>query len=180
MQSPPLQPSPCSGACPPCDAQALSPYCPAGWSQRGPGEFATPLHWLQGGEHSAPRSPIAASSAKCTQLPLGFCRYHHTAPINSFFSLREGLAMLAELVSGAGQAGGHRQCWWGLGEWWVPGGCRDILCPPLCPQGLESSWERHRANCAQLCQGLQDLGLELFVKEEVGVGRAHHHGVRAG
>ncbi|NXN65761.1 SPYA protein, partial [Himantopus himantopus] len=56
-------------------------------------------------------------------------RYHHTAPINSFFSLREGLAVLAEL-------------------------------------GLESSWERHRANCAQLCQGLRDLGLELFVKEE--------------
>ncbi|XP_052659843.1 alanine--glyoxylate aminotransferase isoform X1 [Harpia harpyja] len=57
-------------------------------------------------------------------------RYHHTAPINSFFSLREGLAMLAEL-------------------------------------GLESSWECHRANCAKLCQGLRDLGLELFVKEEV-------------
>ncbi|NWQ96496.1 SPYA protein, partial [Burhinus bistriatus] len=56
-------------------------------------------------------------------------RYHHTAPINSFFSLREGLAMLVEL-------------------------------------GLESSWERHRANCTQLCQGLRDLGLELFVKEE--------------
>ncbi|XP_071607748.1 alanine--glyoxylate aminotransferase isoform X1 [Heliangelus exortis] len=56
-------------------------------------------------------------------------RYHHTAPTNSFFSLREGLAMLAEL-------------------------------------GLESSWERHRASCAQLCQGLRDMGLELFVKEE--------------
>ncbi|NXM31049.1 SPYA protein, partial [Oxyruncus cristatus] len=56
-------------------------------------------------------------------------RYHHTAPINSFFSLREGLAMLAEI-------------------------------------GLESSWERHRANCARLCQGLLNLGLELFVKEE--------------
>ncbi|XP_010011525.1 PREDICTED: serine--pyruvate aminotransferase, partial [Nestor notabilis] len=56
-------------------------------------------------------------------------RYHHTAPINSFFSLREGLAMLAEL-------------------------------------GLENSWEHHRLNCAQLCQGLHDLGLELFVKEE--------------
>ncbi|XP_010071457.1 PREDICTED: serine--pyruvate aminotransferase [Pterocles gutturalis] len=61
---------------------------------------------------------------------LCFCRYHHTAPINSFFSLREGLAMLAEM-------------------------------------GLESSWERHRANCARLCQGLRNLGLELFVKEEV-------------
>ncbi|XP_069720706.1 alanine--glyoxylate aminotransferase isoform X1 [Phaenicophaeus curvirostris] len=56
-------------------------------------------------------------------------RYHHTAPINSFFSLREGLAVLAE-------------------------------------RGLESSWERHGANCSQLCQGLRDLGLELFVKEE--------------
>ncbi|NWR32615.1 SPYA protein, partial [Tachuris rubrigastra] len=56
-------------------------------------------------------------------------RYHHTAPINNFFSLREGLAMLAEI-------------------------------------GLESSWERHRANCARLCQGLLNLGLELFVKEE--------------
>ncbi|NWH74290.1 SPYA protein, partial [Piaya cayana] len=56
-------------------------------------------------------------------------RYHHTAPINSFFSLREGLAVLAE-------------------------------------RGLESSWERHGANCSQLCQGLHDLGLELFVKEE--------------
>uniref|UniRef100_A0A8C6JGS0 Alanine--glyoxylate aminotransferase n=1 Tax=Melopsittacus undulatus TaxID=13146 RepID=A0A8C6JGS0_MELUD len=31
-------------------------------------------------------------------------RYHHTAPISSFFSLREGLAMLAELVSGSRQA----------------------------------------------------------------------------
>ncbi|NXK92049.1 SPYA protein, partial [Formicarius rufipectus] len=56
-------------------------------------------------------------------------RYHHTAPINTFFSLREGLAMLAET-------------------------------------GLESSWERHQANCARLCQGLLNLGLELFVKEE--------------
>ncbi|XP_015492520.1 serine--pyruvate aminotransferase isoform X2 [Parus major] len=56
-------------------------------------------------------------------------RYHHTAPINSFFSLREGLAMLAEL-------------------------------------GLESSWERHQTNCTQLCQGVLDMGLELFVEEE--------------
>nr|XP_014124315.2 serine--pyruvate aminotransferase [Zonotrichia albicollis] len=56
-------------------------------------------------------------------------RYHHTAPINSFFSLREGLALLAE-------------------------------------RGLESSWERHRANCSLLCQGLLGMGLELFVEEE--------------
>ncbi|XP_025892212.1 serine--pyruvate aminotransferase [Nothoprocta perdicaria] len=55
--------------------------------------------------------------------------YHHTAPIQSLYCLREGLAMLAE-------------------------------------QGLEKSWVRHRANCISLCQGLQELGLELFVKEE--------------
>uniref|UniRef100_A0A8C8BR59 Alanine--glyoxylate aminotransferase n=1 Tax=Otus sunia TaxID=257818 RepID=A0A8C8BR59_9STRI len=47
----------------------------------------------------------------------------------------------------------------------VPVSIRDLL-PPLCPQGLESSWERHQANCTLLCQGLRDLGLELFVKEE--------------
>lgn len=122
MQSPPLQPSPCFGTCPPCDARALSPHCPAGWSQSGPGEFATPPHWLQGRERTAPRSPTAASSAKCTQLPLGFCRYHHTAPINSFFSLREGLAMLAELVSGAGQAGGTGSA----GGAWGSGGCQEV------------------------------------------------------
>ncbi|XP_009582242.1 PREDICTED: LOW QUALITY PROTEIN: serine--pyruvate aminotransferase, partial [Fulmarus glacialis] len=53
--------------------------------------------------------------------------------------------------------------YWGCdGE---PRRCQDLL-PPFCPQGLESSWERHRANCTQLCQGLRDLGLELFVKEE--------------
>ncbi|KAM8804804.1 alanine--glyoxylate aminotransferase [Eudromia elegans] len=56
-------------------------------------------------------------------------KYHHTAPIQSLYCLREALAMLAE-------------------------------------QGLEKSWVRHRANCASLCQGLQELGLELFVKEE--------------
>lgn len=48
--------------------------------------------------------------------------------------------------------------------------CSNDLLHPLCPQGLENSWEQHRANCAQLCQGLRDLGLELFVKEEVGYG----------
>lgn len=51
---------------------------------------------------------------------------------------------------------------------------REFLCP-LCPQGLESSWQRHRANCAQLCQGLLDMGLELFVEEEVGAGPGQHH-----
>eukprot|EP00076_Gallus_gallus_P007295 XP_003641783.2 serine--pyruvate aminotransferase [Gallus gallus] len=32
--------------------------------------------------------------------------------------------------------------------------------------GLESSWKQHRAACTRLYQGLRDLGLELFVKEE--------------
>uniref|UniRef100_H9H1G9 Alanine--glyoxylate aminotransferase n=1 Tax=Meleagris gallopavo TaxID=9103 RepID=H9H1G9_MELGA len=36
----------------------------------------------------------------------------------------------------------------------------------LAEQGLENSWEQHRAVSTRLCQGLQDLGLELFVKEE--------------
>ncbi|XP_031452351.1 serine--pyruvate aminotransferase [Phasianus colchicus] len=36
----------------------------------------------------------------------------------------------------------------------------------LAEQGLENSWEQHQAVCTRLCQGLQDLGLELFVKEE--------------
>ncbi|KAG6922931.1 alanine-glyoxylate aminotransferase, partial [Chelydra serpentina] len=55
--------------------------------------------------------------------------YHHTAPINSFFSLREGLAILAE-------------------------------------QGLENSWKLHKENSLYLCAGLQQLGLQLFVKEQ--------------
>ncbi|OXB58643.1 hypothetical protein ASZ78_003610 [Callipepla squamata] len=36
----------------------------------------------------------------------------------------------------------------------------------LAERGLESSWEQHRAVCTQLCRGLRDLGLELYVKEE--------------
>ncbi|XP_006276181.2 alanine--glyoxylate aminotransferase isoform X1 [Alligator mississippiensis] len=56
--------------------------------------------------------------------------YHHTPPVNNFFSLREGLAILAE-------------------------------------QGLENSWKLHKENCLYLHEGLQKLGLKLFVKEEV-------------
>ncbi|XP_054839488.1 alanine--glyoxylate aminotransferase [Eublepharis macularius] len=55
-------------------------------------------------------------------------RYHHTAPINTFFCLREGLAILAE-------------------------------------QGLENFWKCHKENSLYLCEGLQKLGLKLFVKE---------------
>lgn len=63
----------------------------------------------------------AAELKPSLRVPPGFCRYHHTAPINSFFSLREGLAVLAELVSGTRQAGQHQQCPWGLEE---PGDAR--------------------------------------------------------
>lgn len=120
---------------------------------------------------------LCCSQAEPLWVPLEFCRYHHTAPINSFFSLRESLAMLAERVSGSRLAGEYQQCPWGLEGPWVPGdpgSSRDLLSA-LCPQGLENSWERHRANCTRLCQGLLAMGLELFVEEEVGAGQAHHH-----
>ncbi|XP_075773978.1 alanine--glyoxylate aminotransferase [Pelodiscus sinensis] len=55
--------------------------------------------------------------------------YHHTGPVNSFFSLREGLAMLAE-------------------------------------QGLQNSWKLHKETSLHLYEGLQQLGLQLFVKEQ--------------
>ncbi|XP_077205336.1 alanine--glyoxylate aminotransferase isoform X1 [Paroedura picta] len=55
-------------------------------------------------------------------------RYHHTPPINLFFGLREGLAILTE-------------------------------------QGLENSWHNHKETSSYLCEGLQKLGLQLFVKE---------------
>nr|XP_020643104.1 serine--pyruvate aminotransferase [Pogona vitticeps] len=55
-------------------------------------------------------------------------KYHHTAPINTFFCLREALAALAE-------------------------------------KGLETSWKLHKENSLYLCEGLQKLGLKLFVKE---------------
>lgn len=105
------------------------PIPPIRWSQSGPGVSASPLRWVKRREDTqAPVHPhrtlehrSAAGWAEPVRAPLGFCRYHHTAPINSFFSLREGLAMLAELVSDARQAGGHRQCWWGSGERWAPG-----------------------------------------------------------
>lgn len=77
--------------------------------------------------------------------------------------------MLAELVSATRQAREHQQCPWVPGDAWQQQG------PALCPQGLENSWERHRANCTQLCQGLLDMGLELFVEEEVGAEQAHQH-----
>ncbi|XP_053169051.1 alanine--glyoxylate aminotransferase isoform X2 [Hemicordylus capensis] len=59
-------------------------------------------------------------------------RYHHTAPINTFFCLREALAIFAE-------------------------------------KGLENSWKLHKENSLYLCTGLQKLGLQLFVKEPVGL-----------
>ncbi|XP_078521756.1 alanine--glyoxylate aminotransferase [Lissotriton helveticus] len=55
--------------------------------------------------------------------------YHHTGPVTNFFSLREGLAILAE-------------------------------------QGLEKSWKLHKENALYLYEGLEKLGLKLYVKDE--------------
>ncbi|WP_320676639.1 alanine--glyoxylate aminotransferase family protein [Prochlorococcus sp. MIT 1300] len=56
--------------------------------------------------------------------------YHHTAPVNMNFGIREALRLLAE-------------------------------------EGLENSWKRHNDNAQQLWEGLEDLGLELHVPEEL-------------
>lgn len=94
---------------------------------------------------------------------------------------------LLQPAGGLGHAGGdgeqrgtgHRVIpapWQGLGG--ATGTCSGALPIPLCHQGLESSWERHRANCTLLCQGLRELGLELFVKEEVGAGSPSRRAAR--
>ena len=36
-------------------------------------------------------------------------------------------------------------------------------------QGLEVSWSKHRRNAELLWEGLEKLGLELFVKDKVGM-----------
>ena len=56
--------------------------------------------------------------------------YHHTAPVNMNFGMREALRLLAE-------------------------------------EGLENAWARHRRNAERLWQGLEQLGLELHVPEEL-------------
>lgn len=52
--------------------------------------------------------------------------YHHTAPINTVYALREALRLVRE-------------------------------------EGLEARFARHRENAERLWQGLEELGLELFV-----------------
>jgi len=56
--------------------------------------------------------------------------YHHTAPVNMNFGIREALRLLAE-------------------------------------EGLEVSWDRHRKNAKSLWNSLENIGLELQVKEEL-------------
>ncbi|XP_023678041.1 alanine--glyoxylate and serine--pyruvate aminotransferase b [Paramormyrops kingsleyae] len=55
--------------------------------------------------------------------------YHHTGPVSGFFSLRESLAILAEM-------------------------------------GLENSWRLHKEVSEYLYEGLEALGLKLFVKDK--------------
>jgi len=56
--------------------------------------------------------------------------YHHTAPVNMNFGIREALRLLAE-------------------------------------EGLENAWERHSINAKNLWNGLESLGLELHVEENL-------------
>ena len=56
--------------------------------------------------------------------------YHHTAPVNMNFGIREALRLIVE-------------------------------------EGLENSWDRHKENAEALWNGLESMGLELHVKEEL-------------
>ncbi|WP_186488908.1 pyridoxal-phosphate-dependent aminotransferase family protein [Synechococcus sp. BIOS-U3-1] len=56
--------------------------------------------------------------------------YHHTAPVNMNFGMREALRLLAE-------------------------------------EGLDNAWARHRRNAEALWTGLESLGLEMHVPEEL-------------
>lgn len=56
--------------------------------------------------------------------------YHHTAPVNMNFGMREALRLLAE-------------------------------------EGLDNAWLRHRRNAEALWQGLESIGLELHVPEDL-------------
>ncbi len=56
--------------------------------------------------------------------------YHHTAPVNMNFGIREALRLLAN-------------------------------------EGLEQAWTRHKINAQRLWNGLESLGLELHVSEDL-------------
>lgn len=47
-----------------------------------------------------------------------------------------------------------RQCYWSL--------------YPI--QGLEQMWKRHSENTQKLCSGVEEMGLELFIKDPVSSG----------
>ncbi|WP_269622851.1 pyridoxal-phosphate-dependent aminotransferase family protein [Prochlorococcus marinus] len=56
--------------------------------------------------------------------------YHHTAPVNMNFGIREALRLIVE-------------------------------------EGIENSWNRHKRNALELWNGLEKLGLELYVEEKL-------------
>lgn len=56
--------------------------------------------------------------------------YHHTAPVNMNFGMREALRLLAE-------------------------------------EGLDQAWDRHRKNAESLWTGLESMGMEMHVSEEL-------------
>ncbi|KAK3735598.1 hypothetical protein QZH41_013717, partial [Actinostola sp. cb2023] len=80
---------------------------------------------------------VYTGSQKVFACPPGICPitfspraiYHHTAPINLLYTLRESLSMLVE-------------------------------------EGLENSWKRHHDNIEIFWEGLEKMGLELFVKDK--------------
>ena len=45
----------------------------------------------------------------------------------------------------------------------------------LLPQGLEESWSKHKKNAELLWEGLEKLGLELLVKDKVGITQQRCH-----
>ena len=75
-------------------------------------------------------------------------RYHHSLAMSNMYALREAIKIIAEEVV--------------------------RVCVRVCVmhvsthvQGLEAVWKRHRENAEMLWKGLNDLGLELFVRDPV-------------
>lgn len=58
---------------------------------------------------------------------------------------------------------------WSHPRGWTPAPCPPAPHPlvPLPEQGLENSWRRHREVTSYLHGRLQELGLQLFVKDPV-------------
>ncbi|KAI4874997.1 hypothetical protein NFI96_017664, partial [Prochilodus magdalenae] len=76
--------------------------------------------------------------------------YHHTGPVSGFFTLRESLAILAEKASFIAVVTTQSRSGTGY----------------LKKAGLENSWRHHKEVAEYLWKGIEDLGLELFIKDK--------------